>query len=558
MDPYVGSMNANLSARVWSAPVCSSVMTNVDLLVIGGGLGGVAAALTAVRLGQRVVLTEAGDWLGGQLTSQGVPPDENPWIQTHPPSTSYAELRERIRDHYRRNYPLTPQAATDPLLNPGAGRVSALCHEPRVAAAVLADMISPHLASGRLTLLTGVEPVHVERTGATITAVTVRHRLTGDDHVLHGRLVADATELGDLLALAEAPHVLGAESRSDTGELHAPERADPRDQQAITWCVALAYRPGEDHTIPRPASYHHWATEVAPFWPGPQLSWTDVEPVSLAERTRPVFLDTYEHAVSSNENDLWHYRRIVSKAAMAPGWPGEDVTLVNWPQIDYWELPLLDVEQAERDHALARSRELTLSFVHWMQTAAPRSDGGTGYPELQLRGDVLGTTDGLAKEPYIREARRLRSLVRVTEGDIGREQRGEHAGSALVDDTVGTGFYRIDLHPSTGGRTYIDIDCFPFQIPLGALIGDEIDNLVAVNKNIGTTHITNGAYRLHPVEWSIGEAAGALSVVAAGRRMLSKDVWASARSEVQQLLADRLGVQLAWPERIRTREIDRS
>ena len=48
-----------------------------DLLIVGGGVSGVAAALTALRLGLRVVLTEETDWIGGQLTAQAVPPDEN-------------------------------------------------------------------------------------------------------------------------------------------------------------------------------------------------------------------------------------------------------------------------------------------------------------------------------------------------------------------------------------------------------------------------------------------------------------------------------------------------
>ncbi|MDQ3660753.1 MAG: FAD-dependent oxidoreductase, partial [Actinomycetota bacterium] len=52
-----------------------------DVLVIGGGAGGVSAALTAARLGRRVILTEETDWIGGQLTAQGVPPDEHPWIE---------------------------------------------------------------------------------------------------------------------------------------------------------------------------------------------------------------------------------------------------------------------------------------------------------------------------------------------------------------------------------------------------------------------------------------------------------------------------------------------
>src|SRR5205823_1058555 len=52
-----------------------------DLVIIGGSLGGCAAALAAARNGLRVILTEETDWIGGQLTSQAVPPDENPWIE---------------------------------------------------------------------------------------------------------------------------------------------------------------------------------------------------------------------------------------------------------------------------------------------------------------------------------------------------------------------------------------------------------------------------------------------------------------------------------------------
>src|SRR4051794_16091061 len=88
-----------------------------DVLIIGGGLGGVAAALTAAKLGHRVVLTEATSWLGGQLTSQLVPPDEHPWIEEYA-APGYAELRRRIRDYYRRNYPLRPQVKARPLLHP--------------------------------------------------------------------------------------------------------------------------------------------------------------------------------------------------------------------------------------------------------------------------------------------------------------------------------------------------------------------------------------------------------------------------------------------------------
>jgi len=60
-----------------------------DVAVIGAGLGGCAAALAAARSGRRVILTEETRWIGGQLTSQAVPPDEHPWIEHFGASASY-------------------------------------------------------------------------------------------------------------------------------------------------------------------------------------------------------------------------------------------------------------------------------------------------------------------------------------------------------------------------------------------------------------------------------------------------------------------------------------
>ncbi|GAA3093082.1 hypothetical protein JOF29_007057 [Kribbella aluminosa] len=527
------------------------------LVVIGGGLGGVATALTAARLGQRVILTERGDWLGGQLSTQGVPPDEHQWIETEQISPSYSELRTRIRDHYRTNYPLSDTAVSAVNLNPGNGFVSRLCHEPRVAAHTIEEMLSPLVASGLLTILKHSEPIELERVGPRVQAVVVRDRRDGSETRLEARFFADATELGDLLPLGNLDHVIGAEASSETGELHAPPVANPFDQQAVTWCAALEYRAGEDHVIDPPTDYGYWRSTVAPFWPGSQLSWDDVDPVSLERRTRPMFATTPAEAETSLQPDLWHYRRILSRYAMGPGWPSGDVTLMNWPQADYWERPLAGVSDAAQQDALDGARALTLSFVYWMQTEAPRSDGGIGYPELHLRGDVLGTVDGLAKEAYIRESRRIRAHFTITEEHIGREMRESRPWSESFADSVGIGFYRIDLHPSAF-RSYIDIDCFPFQIPLGALLPRDVGNLFAAGKNIGTTHITNGAYRLHPVEWSIGEAVGALAGFCATEQVSPEEVRSKPGllQDYQSLLRNRLGIALEWPESVRTQGRD--
>ena len=94
----------------------------------------------------------------------------------------------------------------------------------------------------------------------------------------------------------------------------------------------------------------------------------------------------------------------------------------------------------------------------------------------------------------------------------------------------------------------IDITSLPFQIPLGALLPRRVENLLPACKNLGVTHITNGCYRLHPVEWNIGEAAGALAAFCLERKEPPRQVRKSKKllEDFQKRLRDR-GVELQWP-----------
>ena len=51
----------------------------------------------------------------------------------------------------------------------------------------------------------------------------------------------------------------------------------------------------------------------------------------------------------------------------------------------------------------------------------------------------------------------------------------------------------------------------PFQIPMSALLPQVVTNFLPAGKNIGVTHLTNGAFRLHPIEWNVGEAAAVIA-----------------------------------------------
>ena len=519
---------------------------DTDIVIIGAGLGGVAGALAALSMGRCVILTEETEWIGGQVTAQAVPPDEHPWIEEMGCTASYRRLRDGVRDYYRRYYPLTSEARAQPRLNPGRGWVSPLCHEPRVAVAVLEGMLAPYRASGRLQVLTHHRPVAAETEGDRIRAVTVENMLTQVRTVIHAPYILDATELGDLLPLASVEHVIGAESQTETGEPHAVEgEPQPLDQQAVTWCFAVDYLPDEDHTINKPTQYDFWRQYQADFWPAPQLSWTDCDPITLETRHRSIF----EGPTDSEARDLWHYRRIFYREHYPEGFAPSDISLVNWPQIDYWLKPLVGVSAAEQRAALEGARQLSLAFLYWMQTEAPRRDDGCGYRGLRLRSDVVGTDDGLAKSVYVRESRRIKAEFTVVEQHVGVEARGKRTEAEQFVDSVGIGSYRIDLHPSTGLRTYIDISSYPFQIPLGSLIPVRVENLLPANKNLGVTHITNGCYRLHPTEWNIGEVAGALAAYCLDRTLAPRQVrnTPSHLADFQRMLSSALGIELVWP-----------
>ncbi|PSR52755.1 FAD-dependent oxidoreductase [Adhaeribacter arboris] len=526
-----------------------------DVVIAGGGLGGCAAALAALRNNLIVILTEETDWVGGQLTQQGVPPDEHQWIETHGATQLYRNFRKAIREFYLQNYPLTEAARSQQYLNPGNSAVSRLAHEPRVALAVLFNMLAPYLSSKKLTLLLEHKITGADVTGDKVRSLKAKNLRNGKEVVLTAPYFVDATELGDLLPLTKTEFVTGAESRQQTHELHAPEKADPNNQQAFTICLAMDYVPGSHNIIDKPKDYDFWRNftpKMNPAWSGKLLNLNYSDPKTLI----PKALGFHPEGMPTGQAlNLWNYRRIIHKDNFLPGTYAGDSSIINWPQNDYFLGNLVGVSDSEFKKHVNQAKQLSLSLFYWLQTEAPRPDGGLGWPGLRLRGDILGTEDGLAKYPYVRESRRIQAVFTVLEEHVGADNRalitGKEKDNTAADfyDSVGIGYYHIDLHPSSNSNNYIDFASLPFQIPLGALLPKRMENLLPANKNIGTTHITNGCYRLHPVEWSIGEAAGLLTAFALKKKVLPQTVRDKLNllEEFQKLIRSQ-GIDTHWPK----------
>lgn len=516
-----------------------------DILIAGGSFGGIAAALAAAKAGCRVIVTEETTWIGGQATAQGVPLDEHPWIEQYGAPASYREFRNRIRAYYQRNYPLCTNAQYDPHFNPGACWVSGLGFEPRIGVHVLEEMLAPYRTAGLVTIWTHFRATAVAHTEDRIDAVTFISLQTGDKRTVRAKYFLDATELGDLLELGQVEHVIGAESRKETGEPLALEHADPRQQQPFTHLIALDWCEDDcDHTIEKPDSYEKYRDVFEKVLGScDSLRAGDIIGTGMP---KGLFSCGTEGGYTP---DLWNFRRYFYHKNFDTRLFTSDVTTMMVGN-EYTDGVLCGVEEEQQKHNLKSAKALTLSLVYYLQTEAPHHKG-RGFRSLRVRPDIFETEDGLAQYPYIREARRIRGEYTICEQDFLISEHPD--GPIAYPDSVGVAGYRVDIHEKAQNKnksitSVVHGMHWTQQIPLGALIPQRVENLLPACKNVAVTHVTNGAFRLHPVEWNIGEVAGALAAYCLRKKLSPREVRNTSKhlKDFQTELIHR-GVELSWP-----------
>ena len=505
-----------------------------EVVVIGASLGGVLAAWRAAQAGCKVLLVAEHPWIGGQFTSQAVPPDEHGLIEFGGASASYLAFRTDMRRLYQSLPGFLDRAGLTPGCNPGDGWVSRLCIEPQHAVRWFEALLSPQIHSGRLKLLRLTRLLAAQREGSRVSEVLLRRQ---DGRVLRVQApwFIDATDTGELLVQAEVPYRVGKEARAEFDEPDAPERADTLDQQPVTQVMALRWMPQATAAIAAvtpPPGYDFWRSHrppqfqhllFSPGLPGRGAGVSASLPFSGEGRTL----------------DWWRYRRIVSGAQWTPA--RADVTLVNWAQNDYALHPLLDGPRPQAE-VEAGARELSLCLLHWLQTEAPRPEGGFGYPEWQPACDVLGTPDGLAQQVYVRESRRIVGRDTLHQGELLKPPRQRA-------DAVAIGWYNLDIHPTCVSGQGCNTPVQPFELALGHFIPAQGGNVIPACKNIAVTHLANACTRVHPVEWAVGEVAGLLAA------QCHAQGWPDSAAQVLALQArlQTVGVLRHWPDELLAR-----
>ncbi|HLO48769.1 MAG TPA: FAD-dependent oxidoreductase [Kamptonema sp.] len=456
-----------------------------DVLVVGGGTGGTVAAVQAARRGAKTILISEFPWLGGMLTTAGVSaPDGNELVafQTGLWGAFLRELQQRQPGGLDRAW------------------VSFFTYEPRIGAEIFVDWVK---SLPNLYWIAGQTPKEVLKAGNKIVGVCF------EDFIVRAQITLDATELGDLLAIAEVPYRWGWEFQAEWGEPSAPISANNLTErypvQAPTWVVVMQ---------------DFGAGAIAPEIPAPP---TD---------NPSQFVGAWDNY---SPEQFLNYGRLPGRRFM-----------INWPLRgnDYGEgvNRLIESESSRREF-LQESLWHSQSFARFIQSQLGDRYGLAQdvFPVSKIikgkNGEQFANShSAFALHPYYRESRRLQGLTTIREQDILPLVSGSVAALPVNTEgkctAIAIANYANDHHYTCGSLPLQPKSRLwggrwtgtPFAIPYSCLIPAEIDGLLACEKNISVSHIANGATRLQPVVMGIGQAAGMAAALCAEMNIQPRDL----------------------------------
>lgn len=526
-----------------------------NVVVVGGSLGGVAAAAQAMAGGGRTCLIELSPWLGGQISSQGVSAlDESLKMrQRRNFSPSWVEFR-RLIEHQTVTLPaLGASAETITVEAINRCWVGTLCFPPdtgATAAQTWLEQAANAAPGSRWGTSIAFKGASFDATGRTITAIYAVKRLPRDPNyrpqgrlsaeladwyswsptetfdrvpielrppVGQSMLVIDATDTGELVAWARVPYRLGSESKLTSGEVNGSEFDNPDCTQAYTYPFTLAINNDNGDSLAA-------LSRISPTY-------------GLHEHEGTYGLEGFPMFAGKS---VFHYRRIVSRTRNDPyhGVPAKgDISMINWNQGNDWNWmnPPLVLKEQElaatgqyqnwlgglSQSSLKFAEEHALMFARWLlETQATQT-----FPLTYLYGpdSPMGTLSGLSMLPYLREGRRILGRAAYDQDPFIIRENDLRYGFPHQRDFSSTGVgvihYAIDIHGCRYRNWQPSGDAVsapaqegavrPFQLPLESLIPRGIDNLLIGGKAIAVTHVANAVTRVHYSEWQIGAAAGA-------------------------------------------------
>ena len=496
-------------------------INDCELLIVGGSTSAFGAILSASKIVQtRVCLLEPTDWIGGQLTAELLSvPDFAQRVVRDNVSNFTLDVPAINRQLDNRN-PLFTQML-DVLGDTGHCTASIACSIPQL---FHEKAVLPQVNNTRIFYNTVIRHVIKDASNRRITQVDAIQRTSRqtdercrflseelpdwysqDDSAWFTKtqlsftnisFVIEGTPWGEVLVLSNASYLQGLMEQFD-GDISGIGDATCGQEVTIDFLERLQEMPTDEppNPLPEPAKGRNYS-------------------------------------VGGNWKNVFVSRRVNTSTSDSKTIAANDITIQNWYfGNDYGgEFFYLPPSEAQRQRdtnqwqggvnldTIQNAERLAYGYHYWFRENAPLEwKNRTVLVRSPL---ATGTCHHLAKLPYMRESRRSigyqNFLMNIT--TISGPAHNLHG--YIFDDRLCIGAYYADIHFMYGCSypAYIhksdSYPVLPYYVPLRAMTNRDIDNLIPIGKTMAQSFLVNGALRLHPVEFSIGQAAGVVGAYA--------------------------------------------
>jgi len=416
-----------------------------DLIVVGGGTSGVAAAIVSARHGVNTLLIEKMSFLGGTSAGALVTPMMNNSLDRDHNLTGgiYSEIISKLK--------LTGHSAKHENGNPG-------WFDPEMMKCILDDMCEE--AGTKVlfdTVLTGAEVKN-----GCITSINCFNK--SGFNKFESEYFIDATGDADLAAFTGVPFESGTDGEHQTFSL----RFNMANVDLDTFGSFL------NRIDPDSGVSSVYYTQERQLLLTTAYTWDD-----KSWKLKPYFDQAVKDGVLKPEDTA--YFQVFSI-------PGQKNALsFNCPRI-YSEKSLDPLNMWDISHAYTMGRKQIRRIAEFCKCYL------TGFKDAYI--------SEIAPMLGVRDSRRIEGVYKLTEDDIINAKKFEHpvAKSNYPVDIHNKEKNKSELRFLPEGQYY--------EIPMESLIPENINNLFVIGRSISATFKAEAALRIQPNCMSMGEAAG--------------------------------------------------
>jgi ribulose 1,5-bisphosphate synthetase/thiazole synthase len=441
-----GELDAQLGNR-------SMQTKQYDVVVVGGGSAGIAAAVSAARNGARTALVEAGPMIGGELltgmTIDGALNARGEWIvggvahDLLKACRSMGGFVEKLNDWRLIQY---------------------VAYDPEILKIAIAQVV--YDAGVDVLLYSFADDI--VRDGDRVEGVIIRNK--NGRTLLTAKAFIDASGDADLCAMAENPML-------------------PHDGTGNPQPVSMMFR----------------------------MAGVETEPLLAFVRDNPSYVAVGEsETIRGGRTDAEITQEIYRQGQPCVFFKGDGPFLaeaIARGELHPTALIMMQPTSAARKEVCINATRVSLkdpmrpeALSGALRTLVEQVRQCSTFLQKNVPGFERATLSGLAPRVGIRETRRIEGDYILTRDDVLQARKR--------DDGVAKGSHHVDIHQDGTGQIRIPVaDGGSYDIPLGSLLPKTLSNVVVAGRCLSADREAHGSARVMGGCLSMGQAAGTLAAM---------------------------------------------